>query len=74
MKFEEDGSDLITLPRPCNHSGSCILHRLKLLLTFLGTKIMKGRLTLFTWGSIDIVVSKIAPMFLACGEGLIISV
>ena len=30
--------------------------------------------TLFTWGSIDIVVSKIATMFLACGEGLIMSV
>ena len=30
--------------------------------------------TLFTWESIDIVVSKIAQMFLAHGEGLIISV
>ena len=29
---------------------------------------------MFTRGSINIVVSKIAPMFLACGEGLIISV
>ena len=28
----------------------------------------------FTWGSIDIVVSKIAPIFFACGEGLIMSV
>ena len=28
MKIEEDGSDVITLPRACN--GSCILHRLKL--------------------------------------------
>ena len=30
--------------------------------------------TLFTWGSIDIVVSNIAPKFFACGEGLIMSV
>ena len=30
MKIEEDGSDVMTLPRPCNQSGSCILHRLKL--------------------------------------------
>ena len=30
MKIEEDGSDVITLPRACNQSGSCILHRLKL--------------------------------------------
>ena len=41
-----------------------------------GAKMIKGAnlQTLFTWGSIDIVVSKIAPMFLACGEGLIMSV
>ena len=30
MKIEEDGSDVITPPRPCSQSGSCILHRLKL--------------------------------------------
>ena len=30
MKIEEDGSDVMTLPRPCNQSGSCILYRLKL--------------------------------------------
>ena len=30
MKIEEDGSDVITLPRASNQSGSCILHRLKL--------------------------------------------
>ena len=30
MKIEENGSDVITPPRPCNQSGSCILHRLKL--------------------------------------------
>ena len=30
MKIEEVGSDVITLPRACNQSGSCILHRLKL--------------------------------------------
>ena len=30
MKIEEDGSDVITLPRVCNQSGSYILHQLKL--------------------------------------------
>ena len=30
MKIEEDRSDVITLPRACNQSGSYILHRLKL--------------------------------------------
>ena len=30
MKIKEDGSDVITLPRPSNQSGSCILHLLKL--------------------------------------------
>ena len=30
MKIKEAGSDVITLPRPSNQSGSCILHRLKL--------------------------------------------
>ena len=30
MKNEEDGSDVITLPRRCNQSDSCILHQLKL--------------------------------------------
>ena len=30
MKTEEDESDVITPPRACNQSGSCILHRLKL--------------------------------------------
>ena len=30
MKIEEDGSDVFTLPKACNQSGSCILHRLKL--------------------------------------------
>ena len=30
MKIEEDGSDVMTLARPCNQYGSCILHRLKL--------------------------------------------
>ena len=37
MKIEEDGSDLITLPRVCNQSASCILYQLKLFMTFLGT-------------------------------------
>ena len=27
--MEEDGSDVITLPKTYNQSGSCILHRLK---------------------------------------------
>ena len=38
---------------------------------------IKGRFTNIVYmgpGNIDIVVSKIAPMFLACGEGLIMSV
>ena len=30
MKNEEDGSDVITIPRACNQSGSGILYRLKL--------------------------------------------
>ena len=30
MKIEEDGSDVITPPRACNQSGSCILHPWKL--------------------------------------------
>ena len=30
MKIEEDGSDVIPLPKARNQSGSCILHRLKL--------------------------------------------
>ena len=30
MKIEGDGSDVMTLPRPCNQSGSYILNRLKL--------------------------------------------
>ena len=30
MKIEEDESDVITLPRACNQSGSYILHRLML--------------------------------------------
>ena len=30
MKMEEDGSDVITLPRACYLSTSCILNQLKL--------------------------------------------
>ena len=30
VKIEEDGSDVITLSRACNQSGSCIQHLLKL--------------------------------------------
>ena len=107
MKMEEDGSDVITLPRACYLSTSCILNRLKLfddifrdiiqqrisVIQFGSYKGVNKNIsivvcvdkyffirekadlqTLLAWGSIDIVVSKISPIFLAFEEGLITSV